>query len=238
MGLFSSEPIFLSDGESYIKMRELITEAEESLAIVSPYMDPTDDFVRAIETAALEGVAVQVLCRKDVASEYRRAAWFKRLGDAGVSFGCVDRLHSKVYLSDQHALVTSMNFHRSSGENSFEAGIFVEWDNKLYKSVEDYVKSLERHVERIGDAGVRRPWPSRKTSTSRSGRRSTGHCIRCRERISFSATRPYCESDYQQWARFKNHDFVDRYCHGCGEPWDATMKRPLCKKCFERSRAA
>jgi len=236
MGLFGSTPQLLADGAIYTKVRELIVKAEERLDIISPYIDPTGDFVRQLEEAALSReVEVRLVFREDKLAEYRGTDWFRRLEAAGVSLAVIERLHSKVYRNESAAIVTSMNFFSSSGENSFEVGVFFEDDHKLAGQLEDYLTSLERHMKDVGRAsGSKR---KQGVARGRAARKApAGHCIRCDESIPFNPGRPYCPGDFESWARYENEDYPDKYCHRCGTPHPATMRKPLCRDCFEQVR--
>jgi phosphatidylserine/phosphatidylglycerophosphate/cardiolipin synthase-like enzyme len=237
MGFFGSTPQLLADGAIYAKVRELIVKAEEQLTIISPYIDPTGDFVRQLEEAALSrGVDVQVVFRKDKLAEYQGADWFRRLAVAGVKLAVIDRLHSKVYRNESATIVTSMNFYSSSGENSFEVGIFFEDDHKLSDQAASYLVSLERHMELLSTGGPKLKQGARGVSRSGSARSKAptvaGHCIRCNGSIPFEPKRPYCAEDYDTWRRYENEDFPDKHCHRCGRQHPATMRKPLCRDCF------
>jgi phosphatidylserine/phosphatidylglycerophosphate/cardiolipin synthase-like enzyme len=239
MGFFGSDPQLVTDGEIYSKVRDLITGAKKYLNIISPYLAPTDDFVRQLETAAMDRrVDVQVVFRKDKLHEYQRADWFHRLEAAGVTLWVIERLHSKVYFNEQLALVTSMNFHSSSGEHSFEAGVLFESGHKLMDQLETYVDSLQRHYEEANASNParrkREPRPRRQAPPRPAPVPSQGHCLRCGGAIPLNPKRPYCAEDYEKWARYKNDEYKDNHCHSCGSEYPATMRRPLCDDCFSR----
>ena len=50
--------------------------------------------------------------------------------------------------------------------------------------------------------------------------------------------RPYCNSHYRTWARFKNADYEESHCHACGSEHDTSMAKPLCLSCFRKYRSA
>lgn len=60
-----------------------------------------------------------------------------------------------------------------------------------------------------------------------------GHCIRCAEPIAFDTDHPYCESCYKSWVKYKNPDYEEKHCHGCGKAKVTTMTKPQCKPCWE-----
>jgi phosphatidylserine/phosphatidylglycerophosphate/cardiolipin synthase-like enzyme len=197
------------------------------------------DFVRQLEEAVLSrGVEVRVIFRKDRLAEYQGQDWFRRLAAVGVEMAVIDRLHSKVYRNESATIVTSMNFYSSSGENSFEVGIFFEDDHKLSDQASAYMASLERHTEwlSISTGGAKPKQGARGVSKGGSARSKAaavvGHCIRCNGSIPFEPRRPYCAEDYETWRRYENEDFPDKHCHRCGRQHPATMRKPLCRDCF------
>jgi len=62
-----------------------------------------------------------------------------------------------------------------------------------------------------------------------------GTCIRCSEEIEFNPYRPLCSDCYSSWARFKNYNYAENYCHDCGNEDDTCMARPLCYDCWQDS---
>lgn len=236
MKFFGSTPQLLTDGAIYTKVRELIVDAKEELTIISPYIDPSSDFVRQIEEATdSRGVNARVVFRKDKAADYRGTDWFRRLADVGVSLTVIDRLHSKIYRNESATIVTSMNFYSSSGENSFETGVFFENDHKLSAQTDAYVKSLERHMESIpGFAKTKQKARDTNKSSPARSRAPAGHCIRCAGSIPLNSERPYCADDFETWRQYNNENFEDKYCHRCGRQHPATMRKPLCRDCYDQ----
>jgi hypothetical protein len=37
--------------------------------------------------------------------------------------------------------------------------------------------------------------------------------------------------EWQNWDRWKNPLYIERYCHKCGEPYDVSKSQPLCGNC-------
>jgi phosphatidylserine/phosphatidylglycerophosphate/cardiolipin synthase-like enzyme len=231
MGLFSKEPELLADFTNYARASEIFEKAQRYLTIVSPFIKPGDALVRQIEQAAnVRKVSTTVIFREDKESEYSKAPWFERLGAAHVRLGVIDRLHSKIYRSEQAALVTSMNFYASSADNSFELGVFFESDHKLATPLDHYLKMLETSARWLGQ-GVPR---SNHQAEAPRAQSSQGHCIRCGTEIAFDHIRPYCPHDYESWKKWKDPDYEDKFCHRCGTNHPATMNKPLCRDCFKQ----
>jgi hypothetical protein len=62
------------------------------------------------------------------------------------------------------------------------------------------------------------------------------YCIRCGKPMAkFDLQKPYCDGCYTSWARYKNPQYKEKFCHGCGS--DTTKSRisfekPTCKSCY------
>ncbi len=60
-----------------------------------------------------------------------------------------------------------------------------------------------------------------------------GSCIRCGNRMAFNLNRPLCDDCYQTWVQFENIDYIERFCHKCGNEYENSIsfRQPLCKRC-------
>ncbi len=65
--------------------------------------------------------------------------------------------------------------------------------------------------------------------------KSGGTCIRCGDDIPHNLTRPLCISCYKSWARWKNEDYPENYCHTCGKPAQTSYRKPECYSCYRNS---
>ena len=61
-----------------------------------------------------------------------------------------------------------------------------------------------------------------------------GHCIRCNTAIPLDPLRPLCYSCYQEWAKYGNRFYEEKYCHCCGEEKKVTVATPLCYSCYAK----
>ena len=61
-----------------------------------------------------------------------------------------------------------------------------------------------------------------------------GHCIRCNKVIPLDPLRPLCYSCYQEWAKYGNRFYEEKYCHCCGEEKKVTVATPLCYSCYAK----
>jgi hypothetical protein len=85
-------------------------------------------------------------------------------------------------------------------------------------------------------------WTQNSTrENSYSGNRAyntafTAYCIRTGEKIKYNLNHPFTDPAFQSWNRFKNVDYVEKYCHSCGVPHGTTISKPLCDSCYYKSR--
>ena len=65
-----------------------------------------------------------------------------------------------------------------------------------------------------------------------------GYCIRTGEKVPFDITKPYTEKAFQSWSRYKNDDFIEKYCHFSGEPSEGktTKVKPILGKYWKAAK--
>ena len=143
----------------------------------------------------------------------------------GIEIRFLKNLHAKCYLNEKEALLTSMNLHEFSQENNAEMGILVskEKDRQLYDGIHEQAMIWKK--------------ASRCIETEDSGELSRRFCIRCKGDIPDNRDVPFCGRHWKTWNRFKNEDYPEEYCHYCGNEYETTKSKPLCRACFRRARA-
>lgn len=65
-----------------------------------------------------------------------------------------------------------------------------------------------------------------------------GFCIRCKADLVADPKKPYCEPHLRTWNRYKNLEYKEKYCHTCGDEFQATMLNPLCSLCDQKYKDA
>ena len=124
---------------AYMKM---ITSAQKSLCLQTPYFIPDASIQESLKMAALSGVDVKVMipCMPDHVMVYWATYWY--VGDllrSGARVFIYDNgfLHAKTLVADgQVASVGSANFDRRSFSLNFEANAFI-YDAKVAGKLED-----------------------------------------------------------------------------------------------------
>ena len=163
-------------------------------------------------------------------------------------------LHAKCYLNEEEAIITSMNLYEFSQQNNEEMGILVSHENdpQLYQEIREAAMKLVRQGEEVKlivnpvstpaeaptyseatSSSIQKSQASssrkRKTATPTLERPSTGSCIRCGDSMpEANENRPFCAKDWRSWNRFKNDDYLEKFCHFCGTQSETAKSRPLC----------
>ena len=238
----------LDTNETFARLIALLRNAKSTVTLVSPYFDlGVDDRIgQEIGHALKRGVRVIVIVRSDARPKHQ--AWrmsIKAHIDAGLLLYEVDWLHAKIYCSESEGIVSSLNLIRSSVTNSIEIGLHTTYPlalKDLKKRIANDIWRLKREVV-LDEASLpesNQPTPeSRQPRVARphgGGKAETteakGHCIRCSDRIDLDPAKPYCAEHYRSWARYRNDEYEESFCHGCGDDHPVTMAKPQCRDCY------
>ena len=232
-------------------LSEIIKSGDGRLLLISPYLK----FSRRIR----EQLEYQNRFKRDIRVVYgkndlrpQESEW---LATTNIRTSFREHLHAKCYMNEHHALITSMNLHEFSQQNNDEMGILVsaQDDPDLYKEIKkdaDRILHLSKEVEiRVtpiedSDKDIAR---GKKDAPTRSrphrepagnGRQASlpevGFCLRCGTEIPCDPEKPYCNSHYRSWARYKNDNFEEKRCHTCGADHATSKAKPLCLSCFRK----
>lgn len=239
-----------------ISLLQTISQSQKWLFLVSPYLKPWDELLNSIIDASHRRVAVTLVLRgAEMRAENEKLS--KPLADRGVTIKFLDRLHAKLYVNESQAVVTSMNLHRESLLDSWEAAVVLngQKDRDGYEQVLNSLRELTTKVEaqekRLAPCRLESspkvsrnvspsPVPQNKTSgknlehppRGRADIRMQGACIRCCTPISLNPERPFCRACFASWAEFENADYQEKHCHRCGTTSLTSMARPLCRGCW------
>ncbi|HLL55892.1 MAG TPA: phospholipase D-like domain-containing protein, partial [Myxococcaceae bacterium] len=226
----------------------LIRDAEEAVVLISPYVSISKlrDLIREIQVARQRKIEVTLFIRAEDGStrvSETNAASLVELSRLGVEVRQVQDLHAKLYLSEKYAIVTSLNLLESSINNSLEIAMGVPATHPEHRQLMAFVQEEILPVSSVYEAsgasekqtaGAREKPAPVKAPPPPVIPAAVGHCIRCGGGIAFDPERPYCNGDYAKWARYKDEDYEDSFCHSCGNEFGATMRKPLCRSCYRK----
>ena len=216
-----------TDGISH-HLFEIIKNTKENLILISPYLKFSRRIQEELKRQDMLGRNIRVVYGKsDLRPE--ESEW---LADTEIRTRFREHLHAKCYMNESHALITSMNLYEFSQQNNDEMGILVskEEDPDLYKAIERDADRILRlsHEPKRESASTRR-----QTSLP-----ETGFCLRCGTEIPCALKRPYCNTHYRSWARYKNEDYEEKRCHTCGAEHSSSVAKPVCLPCYGKYRSA
>ena len=250
--MLSAECRFYFDDECRDQIFRLIRDAEAWLYLASPYNRHPHQLHELLRDAIGRKVDVTILYR-DEKDQREGVTYLERLGAKVLP---VEWLHSKIYMNESRVLASSMNLLDSSFNNSSEFCIRIDKANansgRLYDQLFEYVKRIQLRAERRNPsatpekstpakASAPKPAPAKAAAKPAAPPRSapkaaatsaTGHCIRCGIEIPLNPEKPLCAKDYKNWNRYKDPDYEENYCHLCGEKYDTSMAKPLCRRCW------
>lgn len=237
---------------------DLIEETRDYCYLVTPYFKPWTVLERALEKAANRQKRLLFVFRAGNLSPEMRAL-NERLG---FDVYMVNNLHTKLYINERRAIITSMNLYDSSRENNFELGYVID-DSRTLRELKDKIidrdiLSLEPALHLPGKYKVGFRYSSLSDRSSNSDRqgRSTGHsgnftsfannqhtsrtqdntgfCIRCHKPIPRNPELPLCERCYEIWRNYNNPNYPEHYCHTCGREAETSKNTPQCPNCRPR----
>ena len=126
----------------------MITSAEKTVWIASPYFIPDEDIFSAIKVAALSGIDVRLLVpnRPDKRIVFHASrSYFPELLEAGVKVYEYERgfMHSKIVIVDNElASIGTSNMDMRSFHLNFEVNAFLFRTKSTQKLVDEYINDL------------------------------------------------------------------------------------------------
>lgn len=216
---------------------DIIENARDYCFLISPYYRPWPLLMRALEKVAQRSTRVIFVFRYNEVDRKDIEFLNKELH---FDVALVERLHSKIYLNESEALITSMNLYDSSKENNYEVG--------CHFPLKDEAKDIHDKIV-LGDILSLKPkaiFPSKyfkgnltnEKKEKKSSEKisnfvpSKGFCIRCKTVGPWNPERPFCEPCFENWFHNHNEEHEEKYCHLCSSASKTSMNKPVCYNCF------
>lgn len=248
---------FLTTRGATSEIEGIINNAQKSVVLITPFVRIPASLFQNLMTRDKEGVRITLIYgKKDL--ENAVIDQLRQLKNVKVYF--LDNLHAKCYFNEQCMVITSLNLFDFSEQNNREMGVLVtrQADGEFFKEAvreANMMISLAKPFNLSPMANVQpstrvieKPKPSLTNSTEGVGIAflrgfrdlildnvglGQGYCIECKKRIDFDEYRPYCIDCYKLWGKTWAHKAG--YCHECGGATITTLKKPLCRSCFDNS---
>jgi len=222
----------------------LIESSKDYCFLVTPYYKPWQLLNRALDKAASNEKKIVFIFRNGDVKENI----IKDLNLKGFDIYLVEKLHTKLYLNDNTAIITSMNLYDASKEFNYEVGYKFQnqFDVKNFKVevIEKdilgtkpkltlpgrYLASIEKSlIIKNTSKNTKTEEAQLKTATLKTVV-APGYCLSCRTEISYDINKPYCIECYKIWAK-NNFLTKEKYCHSCGANYRSSYQQPNCYKC-------
>ena len=203
---------FLRNESLVGQLYEIIKTANEELVIISPYINISGRAERALKAAAKRATKVTIISRKESGKSVSKddAARFDDFVKLGFNVFLVERLHAKLYFNESRGILASVNFNKSSQDNSEEIGILSLQSSMMseFKTYRDDLIEIseEKWALEVGEE------PQSKASDD-----NLGYCIRTGKKIPFNLDKPYTDKSYSKWSEYQDITYEEKFCHFTGE---------------------
>ncbi len=221
------EKLVFTDAEVEPQIRSIVQNSKRYVTFVTPYLDLWGHLQTEIQKAVKRGVTVQIVVRAGE-DKRKRTEDLEWLIQNKAEVYELDKLHAKIYMNEKSLLVSSMNLTDASTTNSHEFAVIVT-DLNSSETLRKYAFGLLGSGRRFDSHGNQKPAYVRRHGNQ------LGKCIRCSKTIGFDTKRPLCEDCYEEWNRYGNEEYAERFCHSCGKRADLTKAKPLCSDCYVKS---
>ena len=155
---------FLTTTSISAELESLIKTAREEITLISPYLKVNQRLQDFIRDADMRRVRLTVIYgKRDI--QDAEWEWLNKLTNSAETW-FVPNLHAKCYLSENAAIITSMNLYEFSQQNNDEMGIYVskEEDPDLYQQIKEEAQRLRRTATRGQAASTAAPQPATTTA--------------------------------------------------------------------------
>jgi hypothetical protein len=223
---------------------ELIEETKEYCYLVSPYIKMWHLLDRALAKASEQSKRITVITRAGSENNFD----VRKLNESyGFEVVVLDFLHTKLYLNEKSAVVSSMNLYDTSSTRNHELALHLRQHEarKLKQEIIDQDLLALQPVHRFaGRHTAAQKAEQEQVLAFKADLEARGYCVACGEKIDFDdsgsvlsptiirckpcwAKRPWIETPFR---------FRIRHCHYCGESLDSVLSQPYHHGCGEKLR--
>ncbi len=252
---------FLDGPSVQSSLTDLIKNTERELFIISPYLKISTMMKNYLVSIDRKNIPISIIYRSDVKINDDDKAFFNDLDNLKL-YHC-ENLHTKCFMNENMGIISTMNLHEHSQTHNWEMGIrFSKKDDpEIYTDVTKELKIMGPHLTKhTFEKKVAEPQQKYQTASSPKSPPRTVHkpteapnkglitkildkvtgeaayCIRCGKGLPrFDLQKPYCETCFASWARYKNPKYKEKFCHGCGDDKTKSVisfEKPTCKSCY------
>jgi len=241
---------FLNKDRAYSEIVGIVSKAVAKLVLISPYIKIPTDLLERLKYMDGKGVRTIVVCREDELKPEVKGE-LKQLKNLDLRFD--EDLHAKCFYNEGSMVITSLNLYEHSQQHNREMGILINLKEEpdVFKEALDEaefivgrakkdstIKSIFSGIVKEAKSAIDSSFPEEpKRTRTQSRAKPAGYCIRCGKNIAYDSKAPYCPDCYSVWAKYKDPDYEEEFCHLCGTPNEpTTMNKPICISCFRKQK--
>ena len=233
-------------GVSY-HLEELIKGTKDRLILISPYLQFTDRIKEHLYNLNIQKRDIRIVYRENKL-QMDENNWLE--SQIGIRTSICKNLHAKCYLNENEAIITSMNLYEFSQMNNNEMGIYITkaQDPELYNdtllevqrllTISEEIRVTVKKVTADTPAKTEKKNGEVKTSSSKSGDKKTGYCIRTGVEIPFDVEKPMSYEAFKSWNKYGDPEYAEKFCHFSGEPSNGqtSVSKPILSKNWKKAK--
>ncbi len=225
---------FLSTDGIISKLEIVVNNAKTRLVLISPLVKLTNTMLKCIKDADKRFVETRLVVTKD---KMNQDTIDKLKQFSNLSMYYSQNLQVNCYFSETDMIITSLSLNNILKPRNVEMGVMVnnKSDSDIYNAALKEIEKIFKKAEKIRIDEVQTDKSANFKKNIDSINRAAfaaGFCIRCKKRIFFDTSTPYCMNCYNEWSEWDfNADYKEKYCHSCGIKWVTSLVSPLCNAC-------
>ncbi|MBI3511973.1 MAG: hypothetical protein HY064_15045 [Bacteroidetes bacterium] len=225
---------------------EIIRTARNRIILISPFVDPSDNFFAELEKASSLGKSILLVCienklKDEVKGKLSRMKNLEILNHEDV--------HAKCYYNEELLISTSLNLSRYSEQHNIEnSTVFKKTENpdRFYRAsaqpemiVRDAISRIPRSNE-FAKKKIFTPinsynYDNLKLTFFKPIPDQKGVCIRCGDGVNYlNGNFPLCSTHYNVWAIYNDWNYKENFCHWCKTETPTSKRKPFCISCFRK----
>ncbi len=235
----------LTTDETLIALSDLISDAKETLTLVSPFIGlwgcgsdtVRDGLKQVIVGDLLDAMEENEITLTVLSRERGIKNWVRKFGFyIEAHLYQYEDFHCKCYFNESTLIISTLNLDSSTFKNE-DIGILINRNEEpgLYEDyLERFYKPLIEQFEKVDVEDVR---------DEIDYFNQPGHCISCNKRISFdpkTLKKPFCSECYDDYViQDYNWSTPQNFCYGCHKSsnrkhFTISRKDPFCPRCKEK----
>lgn len=214
---------------------DIIEGTKEHCYLITPYLRSWPILERTFAKASELGTKLTFIVRSDPKTEKAVMTMNRKYGFEVI---VLERLHTKLYLNEKTAVVSSMNLYDSSNEYNYELALRIRNHHQVRQFrkeiVEQDLLALTPKLHLPGAFQAEIEARAKAAAEFREEMKRRGFCVNCAEKLEFdqsgSIVSPRIVRCRPCWnmAPWIEEEFCwpIKFCHYCGESLQSVLTQP------------